>query len=201
MKKKSGRETEIKLRVQNLAAIRRRLRALGLQPIHRRAFEDNLLYDTTDHALRNARSILRLRQHGSRWTLTYKGPPSPDPHFKSRPEWETAVSHPATLRSLFAALGLAPVFRYQKYRTLYAPGGAGRTSRAGGEVCLDETPIGNFLELEGSRAWIDRMVRRLGYSRADHETASYATLYQRACQQSGRKPGNMVFAAGRKPKK
>ncbi|MBI4460301.1 MAG: hypothetical protein HY648_09630, partial [Acidobacteria bacterium] len=99
-----------------------------------------------------------------------------------------------------AGLGLTPVFRSQKYRTSYTLGDSGRTRRAGGEAALDETPIGNFLELEGSRGWIDRIVRRLGYSRADHETASYGTLYQRACREAGRTPGNMVFAARKKPK-
>lgn len=195
------RETEIKIRLESIPATRRQLRALGFRPLHRRSFEDNVLYDTPDLALRKARSLLRLRQYGSRWTLTYKGAPAPDPHYKSRPEWEMAVSQPEALRFLFAALGLTPVFRYQKYRTSYALGDSGRTRRAGGEVALDETPIGNFLELEGSRGWIDRIVRRLGYSRADHETASYGTLYRRACRQAGRTPGNMVFSARRKPRK
>jgi len=190
------RETEVKIRVANVPATRKQLRNLGFRPVHPRSLEDNLLLDTPDRALRQVRSILRLRRYGSRWLLTYKGTPDPDQSYKSRVEWETEIGEPSAIRSIFELLGFQPVFRYQKYRVQYrqpVPGGRRHPGRQGGEVSLDETPVGNFLELEGSRAWIDRVARRLGYSRSDYNTASYGALYLEDCRKRGVPPGDMLF--------
>ncbi|MBI3933067.1 MAG: class IV adenylate cyclase [Acidobacteria bacterium] len=194
MRKTAHREIEVKIRMEDLRLVRSQLRKLGFRVLHPRSFEDNVLYDTPDGAFRNARSIIRLRQYGSCWTLGYKGAPARDPHYKSRTEWETEVAQPEVLRAIFAALGLQPAFRYQKYRTEYARVDSTSRRNTGGKVVVDETPIGNFLELEGSRAWIDRTARQLGYTRAAYETASYGTLYQKACRQAGRTPRDMIFS-------
>jgi adenylate cyclase class 2 len=186
-----NRETEVKIRVADVAAARKQLRNLGFRPVHRRSLEDNVLYDTPDRAFRSVRAIVRLRRYGTSWVLTYKGTPDPDETYKSRVELETEVEEPQALRAVFEAIGLRPVFRYQKYRVQYVrqtPGG-----RESGEVSLDETPVGNFLELEGSRSWIDRVARQLGFSRRDYITASYGALYFEECQRRGVPAGDMVF--------
>jgi adenylate cyclase, class 2 len=56
----SGHEIEIKLRVADLAALRRRLRALGARP-GPRFHEINVLFDTPDQSLRRREMLLRLR--------------------------------------------------------------------------------------------------------------------------------------------
>lgn len=190
-----SRETEVKIRVADVAATRRQLRKFGFVAIHRRSLEDNVLYDTPDRVLRQVRSLIRLRHYGSSWFLTYKATPDPDQHYKSRVELETEIKEPQAIRSILEILGLHPVFRYQKYRAQYRQGDppGGRSLR--GEVALDETPVGNFLELEGSRAWIDRVARQLGYSRSDYTTASYGALYREECRKQGIPPGDMLFAA------
>ena len=190
-----NRETEVKIRVADAGAMRKQLRKLGFRPIHRRSLEDNVLYDTPDRALRRIRAILRLRRYGSIWVLTYKGTPDPDPTYKSRVELETEIEEPQALRAIFEVIGFRPVFRYQKYRVQYAKQVTGR--RVSGEVSLDETPVGNFLELEGSRSWIDRVARELGFSRRDYITASYGALYLAVCRQRGVSSGDMIFAAPR----
>lgn len=186
-------ETEVKIRITDLKATRKRLQQKGFRQIHRRSLEDNLLLDTPDRALRNARSILRLRHYGSRWWLTYKGTPASDPFYKSRMELESEVENPEVIRSILEALGFHPLFRYQKYRTQYVQ--APRVGSRGGflELTLDETPIGDFIELEGSRAGIDRVARQLGYSRTDYSTASYGGLYLEECRRRNIPPTDMVF--------
>ena len=188
-----SRETEVKIRITNVPATRKQLRNLGFRPIHPRSLEDNLLFDTPDRALRQVRSILRLRRYGSRWFLTYKGTPDPDQNYKSRVELETEIEVPRTIQSIFEILGLRAVFRYQKYRMKYRQPVAEGQRQPRGEVSLDETPVGSFLELEGSRAWIDRVARQLGYSRSDYSTASYGALYLEDCRKRGVPPGDMVF--------
>ncbi len=189
---KQRHETEIKLETGNPRQTRRRLAQLGFQRVKARHFENNTLFDLPNHRLRRARCLLRLRFTGSESLLTYKGAPVQSRDYKVRREIETTVEDGHELREILLSLGMREVFCYQKYRTVYAPEGRRGASEAP-HVLLDETPIGNFLELEGPRRWIDQIARKLGYSRRDYITESYAALYLRKCQEEGMKPGNMVF--------
>src|SRR5690242_1654327 len=161
-----NREIEVKIQVSDVPALRVRLKQLGFVRMHARALEDNLLFDTPDRKLRAVRSVLRLRRYQGEWLVTYKGTPEPDPHYKSRLELESHLDNPQSVHAIFAVLGLVPVFRYQKYRSKYGPAKGGRWT--GVEVALDETPIGEFIELEGTRRGIDHVARALGYSKSDY---------------------------------
>ncbi|HVA00197.1 MAG TPA: class IV adenylate cyclase [Terriglobia bacterium] len=185
-------EIEVKLKVSALSPLKRRLRELGFAVVHRRHFEGNDVFDFVDLRLRRSRALLRLRTAGRRTIVTFKGTPRPSARYKVRKEIETEVEDGARLRGIFKALGLRPVFRYEKYRTAY--GVKDRRKIAGSPALLyDETPIGNYVELEGPRKWIDKVARQLGYRHKDYITASYATLYQGYCRKKGIQPGNMVF--------
>ena len=43
---------------------------------------------------------------------------------------------------------------------------------------IDETPIGDYAELEGSPEWIDRAAVRLGVDRSAYLTLSYGRLFE-----------------------
>jgi len=60
-------------------------------------------------------------------------------------------------------------------------------------VELDVTPIGVFVELEGSPRVIDRAARLLGWGPADYITKSYRALYLDACRHRGLPARDMVF--------
>jgi adenylate cyclase, class 2 len=182
----SNLEIEIKLAVTDLQAARRRLRAAGFHVSKRRIFEDNTVYDTPGRDLRHAVRLLRVRHVGGSAKMTYKGHPLPSRH-KTREELEVEVSSPQTTAAILDRLGFHPVFRYQKYRTEL------KQATGGGTATLDETPIGIYLELEGSPSWIDRSAQRLGYSEDDYITASYGSLYLDWCKRRRRKPADMVF--------
>jgi adenylate cyclase class 2 len=149
-------------------------------------FEDNVILDTRNFALRSRGCLLRLRTAGTVSILTYKGPAVAG-RYKSREELEIAISESGTALSIFEGLGFHRVFRYQKYRTEYSELGAR------GVVTLDKTPIGCFLEVEGSPGWIDRTARRLGFREQDYITASYTMLYVQFCAERGIPPADMVF--------
>src|SRR5712675_967689 len=157
-------ETEIKLPIDNPANLKRRLARLGFSVAKRRVLEINIVLDTPSGELRRGLKLLRLRQAGSRGTITFKGPPAAG-RYKSREEIESQLADGDAMLSILERLGYAPVFRYEKYRTEYAQ------PRQAGRAMLDQTPIGDFLELEGSPGWIDRTARALGYSPAHYITA------------------------------
>jgi adenylate cyclase class 2 len=183
----ANHETEIKLPLPSIPALRRKLPGLGFRLLHRRALEINIVLDTPDFAMRRTRTLLRLRKAGSRQVLTYKGPPSPGKH-KSREELEQPVADLEGMQQILMRLGYAPAFRYEKYRTEYSQ------DTGAGVLQIDETPIGNYLELEGPPRWIDGTARALGYKPADYITASYGRLYLDYCAANGVEPSKMVFA-------
>jgi len=186
----AGKETEVKLTLGAAAPARRRLRQLGFRVLQPRSFESNLIFDTRRRRLRRRGCLLRLRSvNGHHW-LTFKGPAEFSPGYKVRAEQETELADPAAVCAALAALGLAPWFRYEKFRTVFA----GRGRWRGGEVMLDETPIGNYLELEGGRAWIRRLARALGATPDDFIAESYAALYADWCRLRRRPFRHMVFA-------
>lgn len=133
--------------------------------------------------------LFRLRQSGSQGILTWKGPEKQGPH-KSRPELETGVASLETLHKILEQLGYQPVFRYEKYRTEFEA-----ENQHGAKITFDETPIGEFLELEGAGEWIDETARKLGFRPQDYVLASYGKLYLDDCARRGVQPGNMVFAS------
>lgn len=186
---KSATETEVKLRVPDQSAVLDRIKQAGFTPAVGRLFESNTLYDTADQAVRRSGAILRLREAGENCVITWKGPGEPGT-YKSRPELETAIGSLETMRRILEHLGYAPSFRYEKYRTEFV-----HTQNGGGVITLDETPIGDFLELEGPGEWIDNTAKELGFSRRDYVLDSYARLYVADCERRGLEPADMVFAS------
>jgi len=180
-------ETEIKLAVRNARTARRQLLDAGFEVSQARVFEANIVFDTAELSLRNSSRLLRLRQAGALVTLTYKGVAKTGKH-KSREELEVGVADLDAMSVIFSRLGYEPVFRYEKYRTEF------RQPRRAGVAMIDETPVGVFLELEGTPQWIDRMARKLGFDEDAYITASYGRLYQEWCAAHELQPADMTFS-------
>jgi adenylate cyclase class 2 len=181
-------ETEVKIPVPHLPAadVLNLLQSHGLRISVPRLFEANSVYDTADQKIRGAQMLLRLRQVGEKNILTWKGPAVPGPH-KSRPEIETQFDSFAALDQILHHLGYSITFRYEKFRTEFSD------PQSEGTVTFDETPIGNFLELEGSGSWIDTMALQLGFKPENYELASYGKLYFAYCERLGLQPSHMTF--------
>jgi adenylate cyclase class 2 len=162
------------------------LEAAGYRPEHERAFEANTVFDTADRSLMGRRQLLRLREFRGKSILTFKGSPLEGPH-KARPEFETELASAPAFARILDGLGYSPQFRYEKYRTLF-----GRSGDAG-HVCLDETPMGVFLELEGAPDWIDATAHLLGFRPEDYVTLSYGSLWREFCLKQGMAAVDMRF--------
>ncbi len=142
-------EHEIKLRCEDLVAIRQRLersggRCLGV------VLEHNLMLDAADGRLRAAGCGLRLRRcraeggRGASAMLTFKGPRAraATTPLKSREEIETTVGDADAMLALLGRLGFEPRLAYEKRRETWHLGVCA--------VCLDELPLlGTFVEIEG----------------------------------------------------
>ncbi len=178
------REIEIKFLLNDLKEMERRLRRAGFRRQTPRTHEMNTLYDLPSGELRARGDVLRLREYRGKWKLTHKTRGKAGRH-KSRVENETGVSDGAAMEAILLALGYQPTFRYEKLRTEWTDGA--------GHVVLDETPIGNFGEIEGPSRWIDRTARSLDLRPADYITDSYVGLFTRWKEQTGSPARHMTF--------
>jgi adenylate cyclase class 2 len=184
----SAIETEVKIPLQTDRGIHDKLQALGFAVSVPRVFEANTLYDSNGQ-LRQRQHLLRLREAGSKYVLTFKGDATPGPH-KQREEIETTLGSAEKAAKIFERLGYSRSFRYEKFRTEFT-----KANEPDGVVTLDETPIGWFLEIEGPPEWIDRTARSLGFSQTDYVLDSYGKLYLADCQRRGVEPADMVFSS------
>ena len=182
-------ETEVKFRVGDLRTVRRKLHAAGFRLKTRRTHEMNTLYDLPGGVLRKHRELLRLRQYGSEWKLTFKSKGKIGRH-STRDELETGVSDGKLMDAILRALGYSPSFRYEKFRQEWTD--------SKGEVVVDETPIGNFCEIEGSSRWIDATAKKLGVNHADYITKNYATLFAEWRRETRSRAQEMTFQVVKK---
>src|SRR5258706_561472 len=112
---------------------------------------------------------------------------------KSNQEIETEISDAEQMRRILSALSLRPSFRYEKFRTTYVLKDLHNL-----KIELDETPIGTFLELEGSPSAINRAAKLLGYIPSQYITQTYGALYIADSRRHGLKPANMLFSLTKK---
>lgn len=162
-------ETEIKLPISDLEALRERLVASGFRETAPMQEETSILWDRAGE-LRARGEAIRVRSFAGQTRLTWKGPRLEDARFKVRPEEETGVEDRRALEAILGALGLAPCFEMTKQRTVL--------QRSGLVACLDRTPFGTYLELEGDREIIQQAVSELGLEGIPPETRSYPALFE-----------------------
>jgi adenylate cyclase class 2 len=182
-------ETEVKLICDNLDRIRDA--GFDLVLLTERHFEDNWLLDLPDLSLRNQGAALRVRSVNGKGLITYKGVvyPSNGSPLKVREEIETEVDEPERVIELFEKLGYKRSFRYQKYRTVYGLTVDGQQL----EVVFDETPMGNFVEIEGEASRVVRVLDAAGFAATESIRESYPELQAARCEARGVELEDLVF--------
>jgi len=207
-----AQEREIKLKIDDADAFRRKLERLGALPVagnNGSVHEWNVIFDTPQSDLAKRGQLLRIRTEtparvsirgegaSRRVLLTFKRPveqrkePAAEYH-KVREELELEVAEAGMLARIFEGLGMRGWFRYEKYRTSYELAASVDWAK-GLLIELDETPIGTFVELEGPPEAIDRAAEELGFSRHDYSLMNYLSLYLEDCKRKGIEPRDMLF--------
>ena len=177
-------EREVKLRFDSVEAARAAVLATGATPLLCRRLQEDSLLDTDDEMLRRRRCVLRVRVENGKSRITFKGPVQPSV-MKLREELETVVGDGQVVLHILEELGLHVWFRYEKYREEFAHEDV--------TVAVDETPVGVFVEIEGSEHGIDATADALGRTQADYVLDSYRGLFLKHREQFGLRGTDMVF--------
>jgi len=198
-------EVEVKLPCDGIETLNEA--GLALETIKERHFEDNWVYKLPDGKVHKGQ-YLRVRYVGNgngsgarrAGVLTYKGKSKRTSDAakgkhkgkKVREEIESSVGQPNKVVKIFKRIGLKRSFRYQKYRSIF------RVNLEDGRSLLamfDETPIGNFIELEGESTSINAVAERLGYPQSAFISESYVEMQFARCAAKGEPLTDMVFPA------
>ena len=180
-------EREVKLRFSSADEAREAVIAAGAMPLYGRRLQEDALLDTEDEQLRRQRCVLRVRMENGKSRLTWKGPVQPS-LMKVREEIETVVGDGEVLLRVFGELGLHVWFRYEKYREEF--------SHEDVIVAIDETPVGVFVEIEGTENGISEMSSALGRTPDDYLLDSYRSLFLQHREHHGLTGSDMVFDHG-----
>jgi len=164
-------EIEVKIRIIDIKNLGEKILQLGAKLEKERFYEENTLYDFPSKILYKKRQALRLRKMNKKSFLTFKGHPQKSRKFKIRKEYETEVKNEKQLRKILKSLGFIPVFNYEKHRTVYR--------KKSLKISLDETSIGNFIELEGKRGEIVKFANALGVSKREFIKLDYIQLIKK----------------------
>ena len=179
-----GIEREIKLPYDSPSVARRVVVEAGATLLRARRLQHDCLLDRETEPLGDRRCTLRVRTDGDRAHVTFKGAPVLGTT-KVREELETTVGDGELLLRLFERLGFRVWFRYQKYREEFRRGDL--------VIAVDESPIGTFVELEGSEADILSMAATLGRPTTDFVLDSYLALFRKHRAVYGSTATHMLF--------
>jgi adenylate cyclase class 2 len=179
-------EIEVKFLVEDLAAVRAQLLALGAHLHKPRVFERNIRFDNAWDGLSMQGKLLRLRQDATA-RLTYKGEPQTaiDSEARVREEVEIEVGDFQTTLKLLKRVGFEPKQIYEKYRETFIFGRV--------EVVLDEMPFGDFVELEGEDASLRAAAGALGLDWNLRILANYLAIMARLQERFGLEFDDVTF--------
>jgi adenylate cyclase, class 2 len=177
-------EREVKLAFRDAEEARTAILAAGAEPLRARRLQEDCLLDTKDDQLFKRRCVLRVRMESGKTLLTFKGPVQ-ESSMKLREELETIVGDGLLLLRVLEQIGFRVWFRYQKYREEFAHEDV--------IVALDETPVGVFVEIEGSETGIHDMASALARKPEDYVLDSYRGLFVKHCQRHGLPVSDMLF--------
>jgi len=167
-------EIEVKLKVESLEDVKRKLVDLGAEFLAEQLQRD-YYFDDKDRTLTKTDKCLRLRRERvdkkERFILTYKGAKEKD-QFKKRQEIDIEIKDPDSMEKVLIALGYNRVLVVEKKRKTWRYRDC--------LVALDEVPLlGEFVEIEGPEdEKISDVQNELALANLQHIPESYAGLME-----------------------
>ncbi len=128
-------ETEVKIKIDNIEQVRQRLLEMNAELFKKRALQTDIYID--DGRQRKKDKTVRIRDNS---ILTYKGPAQKKKNIRSNEEIEVMVDNGSNLFQLLEKIGFKQYWKKERYRECYLYKLT--------QICIDETPIGNFIEIK-----------------------------------------------------
>jgi adenylate cyclase class 2 len=166
-------ETEIKIilkdvNIEKLITTIEKVLDLKKSPVFHQTTHQFFLEDYTKQF-----SFPRIRnEEDGRNTLTVKikGQDSEKMKYFKRTELETEISDIEAVINMMLCFGYTKRISWEKKRMSFVP-------KKDFEICLDETPMGYFLEIEAEEKKIEEVIRKLGLEHLERSKKAYLGLW------------------------
>ena len=164
------KEIELKFKIKNYNNTRLKIESVGAE--YKGKYKQlDLWLDTKNKILRHEKKGLRVRQQDNKSVLTFKKTDQHDGKFRETEEIETEISDPKITLEIFKRLGFETDVEIRKEREIW------KLSKV--EVCLDRVKdLGIFLELEGSRENIEKVIKNLDLKNLSRIIKHYGELQE-----------------------
>lgn len=179
------KEIELKFKIESPLSVGEKLKKAKAKFLGK-VFERTFRFDTKSNDLKKQGKFLRVKV-GFKNTLTFKRKAKlKDLKFKEREEIELEISDPKKMEIILRNLGFTKMTIMEKYRQKWHLKNA--------EISIDRLPkMGNFVEIEGKKKAIRKVVKILGLNFKDGITATYWDLWEDYRKKKGIKNENIIF--------
>ncbi len=176
-------ETKINLKPEEIEELKENILKLGAVHIKKEKEVDDY-FDFDDNRINEMRNAIRLRNNK---VLCLKEKENIHSEIKEVNEFETEINNDEVIRKIFSKIGLKVMKKKEKIRDKYKLRNC--------ELCIDELPFGFFLEIEGPRAEIITIAKKLGFNEDQFISDTYFQLYEKYCKKINIefKKTNLVF--------
>jgi adenylate cyclase class 2 len=175
-------EIELKFKIDDYNDICKKLQKSGADFLGK-SFEKTIRFDSQDKRLEKNGLFLRVRTGFKNIVTLKKKILNRD--FKEREEIEFEISDPEKMELVFSNLGFNKKKIMEKYREKWTLNNT--------EVVVDKLPMGDFAEIEGDEASIEKTANILGLDLKKKITATYWDLWEDFCKDNGVKEENIIF--------
>jgi len=175
-------EIEVKFEVKNPDFIRKKLKKAGTKFLGK-AFERTIRFDTKDKKLEKEGKFLRVRT-GFKNVITFKRKIR-SKKFREREEIEFEISNPKEMEIILESLGFLRKRVMEKYREKWLFKNA--------EIVIDKLPMGNYIEIEGTKNEILKTARILNLNFKESIADTYWDLWKYYREKHHIKNENIVF--------
>jgi len=180
-----NKEIEIKLKIDNLEELEHLINQAGAVLVHPEVLQRTIRFDTPEQDLEKKGVFLRVRT-GEKSIMTVKKKiDKTETRYFERNEWETEISDSKMAEEMLKNLGFEKILIMEKYRKTYSLDGVW--------LSIDRLPFGNFIEIEGAKDDIDRMVELLKLKTAVPITVTYWDLHDEYNREHHLTEENIVF--------
>ncbi|WP_456325773.1 class IV adenylate cyclase [Desulfonauticus submarinus] len=160
-------EREIKFEVSDFKKYEHIL-AKKAELIQEWIFEQNIVFDFKDNRLEKDGILLRLRHdNSSKLTLKLPNTSYMEPGIKNKIEYEVNVSNFETMNIILNKVGFNVKLEYHKFRKIFKLNNS--------LICLDITPFGFFIEIEGGELYDNAKI--LGLNQENSLDLTYYEIY------------------------
>ena len=162
-------EIEVKFKISNLSVLEEKVKVTNNKELFKNIIQQSVRVDTPEELLRQKGVFLRVRS-GEKKTMTVKSIiPGSDKKFKEREELEIEISDVGLAEKILFTLGFTQKWIMEKYRTEY--------ELMGTILALDHLPFGDYLEIEGEKDLIEKVVKMLGLEKQERIISTYWHLF------------------------